>query len=201
METGYVNLKGILDQKDIILILDRLYDNGFLAYVVGGAVRDGLLGFAPGDVDLLTQADTGTVGRLFKDQKTRLVGKSFSITLVNGVEVASCRMNQGFPVADLGMRDLTINSMAWDPVTQTLVDPFNGQQDLENKVIRFTGSPDARIQEDPLRMVRACRFAARYGGCIEPASFAAIQTRKQWISNRITGERIDLVLGLYSFRV
>lgn len=194
MEIAPVNLEHILDQKDILFILDRLSDNKHLAYVVGGAVRDGLLGQTPGDVDILTRADTGTIAGLFKDQKTRLVGKSFSIILVNGVEVASCRADGAFPVADLGMRDLTINSMAWDPVTHTLVDPFNGRQDLENKVIRFTGSPGARIQEDPLRMVRACRFAARYEGCIDPDSFAAIQACKQWVADRIAGERIRMEL-------
>ncbi len=194
MDTRLVNLDGLLYREDISFILTRLSDNGFPAYVVGGAVRDGLLGLDPGDVDILTLADTGTLDKLFSDQKTRLVGKSFSVTLVNGVEVASSRTKGDFPVADLGMRDLTINSMAWDPFTRILVDPFKGRQDLENKVIRFTDSPCARIQEDPLRMVRACRFAARYDSCIEPESFAAIQSCRKWGSNRIPGERTRMEL-------
>lgn len=194
METLNVNLAGILDQRDISFILNRLWAKGFPAYVVGGAVRDGLLGLAPGDVDILTPADTGTVGQLFQDQKTRLVGRAFSITLVNGVEVASCRSGKSFPVSDLGMRDLTINSMAWDPSSQTLVDPFNGRKDIENRVIRFTLNPRDRIQEDPLRMVRACRFAARYNSRIEPESFDAIQAGKTLIRDGTAGERIRMEL-------
>jgi len=194
METRQVNLNGLLNREDISLVLTRLSDNGFPVYVVGGAVRDGLLGLDPGDVDILTQADTGTLGKLFKDQKTRLVGRSFSVTLVNGVEVASCRTDMDFPIADLGMRDLTINSMAWDPLTRNIVDPFKGLQDLENKVIRFTGSPGARIQEDPLRMVRACRFAARYDSCLEPESLAAIRSSREWLAGRTAGERIRMEL-------
>ncbi len=194
MEARQVNLDGLLNREDILLILARLAHNGFPAYVVGGAVRDSLLGLAPGDVDILTPADPGTLSKLFRDQKTRLVGRSFSVTLVNGVEVASCRTGKDFPVADLGMRDLTINSMAWDPVTRNLVDPFKGQQDLENRVIRFTGSPEARIKEDPLRMVRACRFAARYDSCIEPESSFAIRSCREWMISRIPGERIRMEL-------
>lgn len=194
METRHVNLDGLLERKDVSLILARLCENGFPAYVVGGAVRDGLLGLRPGDVDILTPADAGTLGILFRDQKTRQVGQSFAVTLVNGVEVATCRTQKDFPVADLGMRDLTINSMAWDPFTRCLADPFKGRQDLENKVIRFTDSPLARIQEDPLRMVRACRFAASYGSRIEPESFGAIQACREWIADRTAGERVRMEL-------
>lgn len=194
METRHINLDGVLDQKNIAFILNRLWAREFPAYVVGGAVRDGLLGLAPGDVDILTPADTRVVGQLFQDQKTRLVGRTFSITLVNGVEVASCRSGRKFPVSDLGMRDLTINSMAWDPSTQTLVDPFNGRQDIENRIIRFTLNPQDRIQEDPLRMVRACRFAARYNSRIDPESFAAIQACKSLIADGTAGERIRMEL-------
>jgi len=153
---------------------------------------------------------------------TRLVGKSFPICLVNGVEVASCRAEGAkdsfpvdtfpedtFPEGDLGMRDFTINSMAWDPVSDTLVDPFGGREDLINKIIRFTRDPGERILEDPLRMIRACRFVARLDGKLAPASLQAILTHAPLIdladgrvdaqvagqvAGQVPGERIYLEL-------
>ncbi len=182
-------LNAVTQRPDIRLILDRLVNDGHRAMLVGGAVRDGLLGHPPEDVDILTDATAVTVGQLFRDQRTRLVGVSFPVTLVNGVEVATTRTDADFPASDLGRRDLTLNAMAWDPVTRSLVDPFGGQQDLKARVIRFTGDPKDRIAEDPIRMVRACRFAARLGGTIEPASFAAICEHHAWITQRAAGDR------------
>ncbi|WDP91588.1 MAG: CCA tRNA nucleotidyltransferase [Desulfobacter sp.] len=185
-------LDAVADRKDIRLILDRLATAGHRVLLVGGAVRDGLMGLVPGDVDLVTDAPNERVGQLFRDQKTRLVGVSFAVNLVNGVEVASCRTGSDFPVSDLSARDLTINSMAWDPARRMLLDPFNGRNDLENRIIRFTGDSEERIAADPLRMVRACRFAARFGAEIEPASRAAIRARRQWIADRTAGERLRM---------
>lgn len=195
MEEKTILLKGIQEQEGIGHIFDTLFARGYKACVVGGAVRDALLGLNPGDVDVLTNAPPEVVAALFSGPKTRQVGQTFSITLVNGVEVASCRgSGQEFPLSDLGMRDFTMNSMAWDPFTQTLVDPFNGRQDLKDRILRFTQSPEQRIEEDPLRMVRACRFAARYHCSIEPRSFAAVQTRKDKILTCTAGERIRMEL-------
>ncbi len=174
-------------------ILNTLRINGYEGFVVGGAVRDMLLGLDPSDVDILTNAGPVIVKRLFSDQKIRQVGRTFEISLINGVEVASCRSEDAqkdFLEADLGMRDFTINSMAWDPFSHALVDPFNGQKDLSDKIIRFTRCPEDRINEDPIRMVRACRFSARYNSDIEPDSLAAIQAHRQEILTRAAGERI-----------
>ncbi len=178
-------------------IIKRLHNKGYQAYIVGGAVRDMLLGLDPSDVDILTNALPRTVQDFFEGQKTKQVGKTFSITLVNGVEVASCRSSEtglSFPESDLAMRDFTMNSMAWDSGTGSLVDPFMGKQDLDKKIIRFTGKPDDRITEDPLRMVRACRFAARYNSRIEPDSLKAIQILKDKIRDQTAGERIHIEL-------
>ena len=187
-----VDLTQSLSWPVIRPIINTLNLSGHAAYVVGGAVRDMLLGLDPSDVDILTDAAPEAVNRLFAGRKIRQVGRTFEISLINGVEVASCRSTPDakFPEADLGMRDFTINSMAWDPFSGTLIDPFNGQRDLADKVIRFTRSPGDRIKEDPIRMVRACRFSARYQSEIEPASLAAIQSRKKEIGTRAAGERI-----------
>ncbi|OQY50225.1 MAG: hypothetical protein B6230_06695 [Desulfobacteraceae bacterium 4572_89] len=92
------------------------------------------------------------------------------------------------------MRDFTINSMAWDPMTNILVDPFDGKKDLEKKIIRFTRNPEDRILEDPLRMVRACRFAARFKGTLSSDSLKAIVKHAPMIRERVAGERIQLEL-------
>jgi len=180
-------------------ILETLQSAGFHALMAGGAVRDALLGTIPADVDILTNASPEDLARLFAGQHPRYVGKSFAVTLVNKVEVASCRppdkkavdAGHTFPATDLGRRDLTINSMAWDPGTRTLSDPFGGQADIENKIIRFTRDPFDRIEEDPVRMVRACRFAARFEFTIDPDTFDAICIHARNITAHGTAERIQ----------
>ena len=181
-------------------ILETLWRAGFDAFLAGGAVRDALLGIPPEDVDLLTNARPKDLARLFSGQDPKYVGKAFAVTLINKVEVATCRpadkkavdAGHTFPATDLGRRDLTINSMAWDPQTRTLADPFGGQADIENKTIRFTRNPFDRIQEDPVRMVRACRFAARFGFKIEPEAFDAIRAKAHKITAQGNAERIQL---------
>ena len=189
------NFGSIQERENIRSILERLAASGFAACVVGGAVRDALLGLDPEDVDILTQADPDAVEALFHENRTRQVGQTFAVTLVDGVEVASCRgQDDNFPVSDLGMRDFTINSMAWNPLTRELWDPFDGHRDLRDRVIRFTRSPEDRIREDPLRMVRACRFAARYHSRIQGESLSAIRENTDQISTRGAPERIRIEL-------
>lgn len=181
-------------------ILETLRTAGFQAFLAGGAVRDALLGITPVDVDILTNALPEDLARLFADQYPKYVGKSFAVTLVNKVEVASSRpadkkavdAGHTFPATDLGRRDLTINSMAWDPETRTLADPFGGQADIKTRTIRFTRDPFDRIEEDPVRMVRACRFAARFGFKIKPEAFDAICTHVHKITAEGTANRIQM---------
>src|SRR6056297_911721 len=124
-------LDTIQARSPVFSILETLWSAGFQAFLAGGAVRDALLGIAPADVDILTNALPADLSRLFADQDSKYVGKSFAVTLVNKVEVATCRppdkkavdAGHTFPATDLGRRDLTINSMAWDPETRTLADP------------------------------------------------------------------------------
>lgn len=197
-----INIKNKPLVQEIIRTLNRC---GHKTYIAGGAVRDMLLNQTPGDVDLLTAAPAREIKTLFAHMKPRQVGKSFPICLINGVEVASCRAGgakdnfpvDSFPKDDLGMRDFTINSMAWDPVSDTLVDPFGGQADLLNKIVRFTRDPGERILEDPLRMIRACRFVARLDGKLETASLQAILTHAPLIDpteGQVAGERIYMEL-------
>ncbi|WP_020587153.1 CCA tRNA nucleotidyltransferase [Desulfobacter curvatus] len=192
-------LDSILAHRPVSTILETLWTGGYQAFLAGGAVRDALLGIAPVDVDILTNALPEDLARLFAGHDPKYVGKSFAVTLVNKVEVATCRpadkkaVEAGlvFPATDLGRRDLTINSMAWDPETRTLADPFGGQTDIENGTIRFTRDPFDRIEEDPVRMVRACRFAARFGFKIEPDAFDAIRAQAYKITVQGAADRIQ----------
>ncbi|MBF0412900.1 MAG: CCA tRNA nucleotidyltransferase [Desulfamplus sp.] len=171
----------ISDSQNISLdIVKRLAKEGFKAFFVGGVVRDMVMvgqDHKPSDFDILTNAPTDEIIRIFSGERVKKVGKAFAICMVNGIEVASCRSDSdmdNFPECDLACRDITINSMAFDPLSGMLIDPFDGRKDITDKIIRFTGSPDDRILEDPLRMVRACRFASLINGNIDDLALDSI---------------------------
>ena len=178
-------------------MLETLKLAGHLSYLVGGAVRDLILEKIPDDVDILTDAGTEEIKGLFPERTVRHVGKNFGVTLVDGIEVAGCRADPNpdkqarFPENDLALRDLTINSMALDPFSGALVDPFGGRADLAGGHIRFTRKPLERITEDPLRMVRACRFAAELEGTLTKDAFDAIASRHHLLVEGAAPERVQ----------
>ena len=148
---------------------------------------------SPEDFDILTNASMEEISSLFSDQKVKKVGKTFPICIVNGIEVSSPRADKdlaNFLKSDLGKRDFTINAMAYDPVTKKIIDPFNGKQDLKNSIIKFTKNPEKRIKEDPVRMVRACRFTAMINGYISQSSLKAIHACKDLMESAVAKERI-----------
>lgn len=174
-------------------ILTALREDGREAFVVGGAVRDHLLGVAPQDIDIATSADTQTIQRVAATRhwKTIEAGVFFGVVVVvvDGVpyDVATFRTETygadshrpatvSFAASlreDLSRRDFTINAMAMDEHGQ-IVDFFSGQEDLKREIIRTVGEPRLRFQEDALRMFRAARFAATLGFDVEPATLAAV---------------------------
>lgn len=192
--------------KDVLFILNKLLENGFEAYIVGGCVRDKLLGIEPHDYDITTSAKPDEIKRVFKDYKTILVGEEFGTVgiLLNEVlyEVTTFRIDGAYIdnrkpesvtfsdnlIEDLKRRDFTINAMAIDSKGK-LFDPFNGKDDLENKIIRAVGNPVERLREDALRMMRAIRFAGRFGFFIEAELFDAISLESGLLKN-IAPERI-----------
>ncbi len=186
-------------------ILLKLIDSGFEAYYVGGWVRDKLRGVKSVDIDVATNAKLDSIKKLFP--KARIVGEAFSVALVDNVEIATFRQDGPYSDfrhpdyvkfvssidEDISRRDFTINAMAEDS-EGNIIDLFGGQEDLKNKIIRFVGEPELRITEDPIRALRACRFASLIGGEIEPASRKAIVDLHHFLAN-VSKERIQLELN------
>jgi tRNA nucleotidyltransferase/poly(A) polymerase len=154
----------------------------------------------------VTSAKPEEILSLFKDGfTTKLIGDSFPVVAVDGVEVATYRTevstgsgHKDFETAyaktlreDLERRDFTMGAIAMCPVGGDVIDFFDGITDIETKTIRFVGDAYKRIQEDPVRMLRACRFAAKIDGKIEEKSFLAIKESKELIKH-VTMERIRL---------
>ncbi|HZW49830.1 MAG TPA: HD domain-containing protein [Bacillota bacterium] len=159
-------------------ILQRLVKAGYAAYYVGGCVRDHLLGLAASDIDLATAAIPSQIAALFPDAKLNAVGKQYGVLLVDGIEVATFRgeayLDPGKPlvyavsnfVTDAARRDFTINAIAMDE-NENLLDPFGGRQDILERHVRAVGKPKLRFEEDPIRIVRAVTFAARFDFTLE----------------------------------
>lgn len=174
------------------LILKRLQEHGFKTYLAGGAVRDMLLQRSSNDFDILTQATIPEIKSVFSDRKVRVVGKTFPVCIVNGIEVSPGRAGSDdadFPESDLAGRDFTINAMAFDPVSGKIIDPFNGRKDIQDRIIRFTKDPLKRIGEDPVRMVRACRFLALMKGSFSLSTLEALQASRRLLQG-MAKERI-----------
>ena len=161
--------------------LKQLEEDGHEAYIVGGAVRDIHMGIEPKDWDIATSAIPGQIKATFMYDNVKQIDASFPVVTVDGIEIATFREDfyedgktvETKPIknliTDLSRRDLTINAMAMDK-EGNIIDPFGGQEDLKNKVIRFVGedgdllNAEERINEDPCRMIRACRFLACIDG-------------------------------------
>ena len=173
-------------------LLDTLHRAGYAAYVVGGCVRDSLLGLTPHDWDLCTSALPQQVMELFGAQRCIPTGLQHGTVTVKQsgalYEITTFRTEGTYTDGrhpdevhfvpdvreDLARRDLTINAMAYNE-KEGLVDPFGGQADLQSGIIRAVGVPRQRFTEDALRILRLYRFAARFGFAIDPPTAQAAQ--------------------------
>ena len=180
----------------MLKVLYRLIKAGQLAYLVGGSVRDLMLGRRPKDFDVATSAHPQQVRDLFRN--SRLIGRRFRLVHVffgpKNIEVATFRKQAegvtvddplirhdntfGTPEEDAFRRDFTVNSLFYDPQTFRVIDYAGGVADLRARLIRTIGDPELRMREDPVRMLRAVRFAAKLGFEIEPATLAAIERHR-----------------------
>ena len=178
-----------------------LKSHGHQALLVGGCVRDQLLGVSPKDFDIATSALPDQIAKLLP--QAQLVGAHFGVWLLNGVEIATFRSDGVYsdgrrpddvrfvtdPELDAQRRDFSINGLFQDPLSGEIFDYVGGQADLRLRTVRAIGDPVRRFTEDHLRMLRAVRFACRLGFEIEPETMAAIRLLAEQIS-RISEERI-----------
>lgn len=187
-------------------ILERLERAGYKAYVVGGCVRDSIMGITPHDYDVTTSALPKETERVFADCRVIETGlKHGTVTVLykgTGVEITTFRVDGEYSdgrhpdhVAfadrvgdDLSRRDFTINGMAFNP-REGLVDPFGGERDISARILRCIGDPDKRFSEDALRILRALRFASVLGFDIEKSTAESMLAHKGDLK-RVSAERI-----------
>ncbi|MBO6047533.1 MAG: CCA tRNA nucleotidyltransferase [Erysipelotrichaceae bacterium] len=191
-------------------IVKLLQNNGYEAYLVGGCVRDGLMGKASHDEDITTNAHPKEVMRLFKDDPQVLTGlKHGTVSIIRHHELyeittfredfgSDGRRPESISFADsleddVKRRDLTINALAYDPVKDEIIDYVGGVEDLNNHMIRTVGEASVRFKEDYLRMMRAIRFTTQLGFNLDPIAIKAIQENVEGI-HLISMERIKAEL-------
>lgn len=201
---------------DVHTLINRLRQNGYAAHVVGGCVRDGLLGLAPQDWDICTNAAPGEVTRVFAGFHTIGTGLAHGTVtvLVNRTpyEITTYRVDgpytghrrpktvqfTGSLAEDLARRDFTMNAIAYAP-GEGYTDPFGGRAAIAAKTIACVGSPNARFEEDALRILRAVRFAASLGFAVQPATKAALLAKRALLQSisaeRVNAEFCKLLLG------
>lgn len=193
------------------MIIDRLEKNGYEAYIVGGCVRDSLMGKRPSDWDICTSACAEDMLVLFNDHRVVPTGiQHGTVTILaedGAYEVTTFRIdgeyvdhrhpkNVAFTTEleeDLSRRDFTINAMAWHPV-RGLIDLFDGERDLRARLVRAVGDPERRFDEDGLRMLRMVRFATVLDFDYDQATYAAV-LRQNHLLNFISKERIQVELN------
>lgn len=186
--------------------LDKLNDAGFDAYVVGGCVRDSLLGLTPQDYDMCTNASPRQIGRVFSGFRQVRSGEKHGTigVVIDGsvYEITTFRTEGGYSdrrhpdwvkfvsdvKEDLARRDFTVNAMAYSPISG-YVDPYGGQKDLAEKVLRTVREPEARFTEDALRILRGARFAAKYQLTPHPETEEAM-TRLAHTMDSLAQERV-----------
>ncbi len=211
-------------------VCEKLADAGFKGYVVGGAVRDLLLNLRPKDFDVATDATPDQIRRLFR--RSRIIGRRFQIVHVmcgrETIEVTTFRANGqkeadddeerptdahgrlltdnifGNLADDAARRDFTVNALYYDPAREEIHDYFGGVADCKKRVLRIIGDPDTRYREDPVRMLRAARFAAKLEFTIDPATRKPVAELAPLLANipraRIFDEALKLLLSGHALR-
>lgn len=191
--------------KNVLQIIYRLQDAQFEAYVVGGGIRDLLLHHTPKDFDIATNASLRQIKKLFRN--CRLIGRRFRIAHIffnrEIIEVTTFpaeekkEATRGIIKNDAKRRDFTVNALYYNPYTHTITDFFNGLDDLHQKIIRIIGNPKKRYEEDPVRMLRAARFAGKLGFTISPETEKPIFKMGHLLSTIAPARLFDETLKLF----
>ena len=206
---------------DALKVLYRLNSLGFTAYLVGGGVRDLLMGRKPKDFDVGTSARPNEVKRAFRN--CFLIGRRFRLAHVRFgekvIETATFRQNSqtvgeiiehaaegpledntfGTPETDAYRRDFTVNGLFYNIEDFSVIDWVGGMRDIEKKIIRAIGDPDIRFQEDPVRMMRAVKFSSRLGFKIEKKTMDAMKKRHACILNAAQPRVCEEVFRLFPY--
>jgi poly(A) polymerase len=208
--------------ENVLKVLYRLHRSGYRAYLCGGSVRDLLMGRAPKDFDVVTDAHPSEVRRLFRN--SRIIGRRFRLVHIifqdQVVEVATFRREPdravvqpeeeesedflitddntfGSPLQDARRRDFTINALFYNIADFSVIDYVGGIEDLHQGRVRVIGEPDLRFREDPVRMMRAIEFASRLGFEIEAATYEGILRHRNDILKasppRVSEEILELL--------
>jgi poly(A) polymerase/tRNA nucleotidyltransferase (CCA-adding enzyme) len=217
--------------KEVRMVVATLRAGGYEAYLVGGCVRDHLMGKIPNDYDVTTNATPEEIIALFP--------KTFYENTYGTVGVVTCGEELGIPCVDerlkivevtpyrlegeysdsrhpdtvkwskhveddLKRRDFTVNAIAYDPIDNKLVDPYNGQNDIKDRIIRAVGDPDDRFQEDALRLFRAIRFVSQLDFDLDPVTRESIKLHafkiKAVSHERVRDEFIKLIMTNFPMR-
>lgn len=205
-----------------IKVIETLQDEGWEAYLVGGGVRDSLLGNTPKDFDVATNATPEKVSNIFR--RSRIVGRRFKIVHVRMgrelIEVTTFRgaheaknaarqasQNEkgmllrdnvyGDLESDAKRRDFTINALYYDPTQQTVIDFCGGVDDLQQQTLRMIGDPASRYKEDPVRMLRAVRFKAKLNFELDPSTKAPIRDHAHYLKDIPSARLFEEVLKLF----
>ena len=206
--------KKLLDQ-DALKILKKLNNSGHETYLVGGCIRDILIGHKPKDFDIATSATPEQIHKLFK--RSRIIGRRFKLVHImfsarKFIEVATFRAgkvqtsNDGLVLRDnyygtleddVFRRDFTVNGLYYDINRSEVIDHVGGLEDLKNLKINMIGKPSERFEEDPVRMIRAVRFQAKLNANIESQLIEAIQTNSQLLAKIPPARLYEEVIKLF----
>ena len=189
---------------NIVKVLEKIEENGFEAYIVGGYVRDYLLGMESGDIDVCTNARVKDIMEIFSDVNcsSNEYGSVKIITDKLRVDITTYRRDLRYNgdrrkveieyvdnlIDDINRRDFTMNTLCMNK-DKSIIDILGGQKDIEDRIIRCVGNIEDRINEDPLRMLRAVRFATTLGFTIEEELYRKLKENKELIS-QLSRERI-----------
>ena len=202
--------------QDALRVVSRLHRRGFEAYLVGGCVRDLMLGLEPKDFDVATAAHPRQVKRVFRNG--RIIGRRFKLVHVvygdHVIETATFRADPqpgrdedqdllivddnefGTAAEDARRRDFTINGLFLDPVAGRILDFVGGLEDLERRVIRTIGDPSIRMAEDPVRILRAIKFSSRLSLEIDPETWAAMEALAAGLERSAPARLVEEILRL-----